>query len=65
MGREIRIEFVNEDGAWEPLVEANFEYLSLHKERTLDGKSRVGFATTFKAISADSGEVLEMWQTAR
>lgn len=61
MGREMRIDFVNEDGAWEPLVEANFEYLSLHKERTLDGKSRVGFPTTFKAIAADSGEVLDIW----
>ncbi len=61
MGREIRVEFVNEDGAWEALVEASFEYLSLHKDRTIAGKSRVGLATSFRAIAADSGEVMNAW----
>ena len=60
----MRIEFVNEDGVWEALVEASFEYLSLHKERTLDGNSRVGFATSFRAMAADSGEVLDIWHSA-
>jgi hypothetical protein len=64
LGREVRIEFVNDDGRWEVLAEVSPQYVSLHKERTIAGKSRVGFATTFKAIAADNGEVLGIWHSA-
>ena len=63
MGREVRIEFVNDDGRWEVLAEVSPQYVSLHKDRTIAGKSRVGFGTMFKAITADGGEVLEMWHS--
>jgi hypothetical protein len=63
LGREIRVEFVNESGKWETLVEASLEYLRLYKHRTIAGKSRVGLAASFRAIAADSGEVLDIWQS--
>lgn len=58
---DVRIEFIDNAGKWEILIETKLQLVSLHKDRIIAGLSRAGSAAGYRVVEAESGKVLDRW----